>query len=120
MRLTKRKFTREFKVQVCEEIEAGLKSQAQINREYQLSEGLVGKWLAEYRRNPADCFTGPYSQVSSQEARVSRLEAALGRTVLENEILRKINQELKKKLSVRRRLSSITGGSKQPKQIISA
>lgn len=105
MRLTKRKFTREFKVQVCEEVEAGLKTRAQVNREHQLSEGLVGKWLYEYRQNPNSCFTNSGYQVTSQEAKMSQLEAALGRMVMENEILKKVNQELKKKLSVRRYLS---------------
>jgi len=115
MRLTKRKFTREFKVQICEEIEAGLKTQAQINREYQLSEGLVGKWLYEYRKDPVNCFSKSKYQVTSQEAKISQLEAALGRTVLENEILKKMNTELKKKLSVRRYLSGHPKFSKQAK-----
>lgn len=105
MRLIKRKFTREFKINVCGEVEAGLKSQAQVSREYQLSEGLMGKWLYEYRKDPVNCFTRSRYQVSSQEAKMSQMEAALGRMVMENEILKKVNQELKKKLSVRRYLS---------------
>lgn len=112
MRLKKRKFTREFKIQVCEEIEACLKTQAQINREYQLSEGLVGKWLAEYRKDPVGCFTRSRYQTTNHEVKISQLEAALGRVVLENQILKKFNAELKKKLSVRRYLS----GSQKPNQ----
>lgn len=119
MQLIKRKFIREFKLKVCEEVESGLKTQAQINREYQLSEGLVGKWLFEYRKDPLNCFTNSRYQVTSQEAKISQLEAALGRAVLENEILKRFNQELKKKLSVRRYLSGNPKLNQQPEQKLS-
>jgi len=116
MRLKRRKFTSEFKVRVCQEMESGIKTQAQINREYQLSEGLAGKWLYEYRRDPVNCFTNSRYQVTRKEAKMSQLEAALGRMVMENEILKKVNQELKKKLSVRRYLSGSQKTNRQPKQ----
>lgn len=119
MNLSKRKFTREFKIAVCEEVESGLKTQAQIKREYQLSEGLAGKWLCEYRRNPINCFSNSRYQVTDQEAKMSQLEAALGRMVMENEILKKVNQELKKKLSVRRYLSGSQKTDNGPKQPVS-
>ena len=83
MSLKHRKFDREFKLQVCREMEAGVKTRAQIGREYELSEGLAGKWLDEYRHNPNGCFTGSGRQVDRREARISQLEAALGRTVKE-------------------------------------
>jgi len=64
---TKRKFTREFKLQVVTEIESGTKTRAQITREYELSEGLVTKWVAVYRANPQTAFTGRL--VASEEER---------------------------------------------------
>ena len=95
MSLKHRKFDREFKLQVCREMEAGVKTRARIGREYELSEGLAGKWLEEYRRNPSGCFTGSGHQVDRREARISQLEAALGRMVMENELLKKVTARLR-------------------------
>ena len=102
MKLKKRKFTREFKIQVCREIELGFKTKTQISREHQLSEGLAGKWLSEYRKDPLSCFTNSYHNINKQEARISQLEAALGRVVLENQLLKKAIKHFEKISKARR------------------
>jgi len=43
MSVSKRKFTREFKLQVVAGIQSGLKTRAQSTCEYELSEGLLTK-----------------------------------------------------------------------------
>src|SRR3989344_8826763 len=55
---TKRKFSREFKLQVVQEVESGLKSRAQATREHELSEGMINKWVSAYRADPVNAFTG--------------------------------------------------------------
>jgi transposase len=57
--LKRRTFTREFKQQVIREIEAG-KTQAQVAREYQLSDNTISKWRREHDsmksgRSPGKC-----------------------------------------------------------------
>jgi transposase len=47
--LKRRTFTREFKLQVIREIEAG-KTQAQVAREYQISDNTISKWRRELRQ----------------------------------------------------------------------
>jgi transposase-like protein len=50
----RRSYTREFKMKVLREVEAG-KSQAQAAREYQLGESSIYKWrrqFAKYKRKP--------------------------------------------------------------------
>lgn len=101
MSLKRRKFDREFKLQVCREMDTGIKTRVQIEREYELSENLAGKWLQEYRHDPNNCFTGTGSLVSRDEARISQLEAALGRMTLENELLKKAIGQLRSRLSQR-------------------
>jgi len=90
MSVTKRKFTRDFKIKVVQEVESGVKTRAQVNREYELSEGLVSKWIYAYRHNPETAFTG--QEVNTQEeklrVKIHNLEWALGRKTMENEILK--------------------------------
>lgn len=97
MKLQKRNFSRDFKIQVCEEIESKAKTQAQASREYNIGSNLISQWQAIYRKDPINCFeeVGKYP-VRSEEARIKALEAALGRATLENQILKEANLLLKK------------------------
>lgn len=105
MQLAKRIFRREFKIQVCEEIESGLKTQVQVCREHSLSANLISRWCLEYRQDPSGCFmaTSKYP-VDFQAAKIKELEAALGRATLENQILKEANSILKK-MSLERRFT---------------
>lgn len=108
MKLKKRSFSREFKIQVCEEIEQGLKTQAQASREYLIGSNLISQWLSKYRKNPSSCFQGSGNSIlgtNTNEVRTKELEAALGRAVLENKILRDANTLLKKRQLEQRRFT---------------
>lgn len=99
MKLAKRNFSREFKLQVCHEVESGLKTQAQASREYMVGSNLISQWMKQYRQDPVSCFTGSgvhQSGVKNESTRIKQLEAALGRATLENQILREANEILKK------------------------
>jgi len=96
MSYKKRVFTREFKLNICQEVESGLKTQAQLSREYSVGNNLISNWVSQYRKDPVNCFQGSgNANLSSGEARVKELEAALGRATLENQILKKANSYLK-------------------------
>ncbi|TAL40356.1 MAG: transposase [Methylovulum sp.] len=99
MSVSKRKFTRDFKIQVVQEVEQGFKTRAQINREYELSEGLVAKWIAAYKKDPQNAFTGVNtggnSEVDKLKAKISQLEWALGRKTMEVELLRETVEKLR-------------------------
>ena len=97
MGLAKRKFTREFKIQVCEEVESKVKTQAEVIREHSLAPSLLSGWLSEYRKNPSGCFTGREKYpVDASAAKIKELEAALGRSTYENQVLKEANALLKK------------------------
>jgi transposase len=53
----RRKFTREFKLQVIREIEAG-KTIAQAAREHQLHPTLIGRWQQQHRQYAERAFAG--------------------------------------------------------------
>ena len=84
----RRTYTREFKLKVLGEIEAG-KSQAQAAREYQLTETAIYKWRQQLNRYQDKAFAGqgkPYTD----EARLNELERMVGRLTMENDFLKKL------------------------------
>jgi transposase len=89
----RRIFTREFKLQVLREIEAGTKTQAQASREYQLSETAIYNWRKLYAKYKAEAFAGQ-GHAYTAEARVGELERMVGRLTMENDFLKKLLQKL--------------------------
>ena len=83
----RRRFSREFKVQVVREVEAG-KGLAQAAREYEVHPNQIRKWQDEHRAYAGKAFAG--NGVSyTEEARVAELERALGEMTMENRLLKK-------------------------------
>jgi len=89
MPLTRRKFSKEFKVKVVQAYESGT-SVAVLGREHELSPDLIYKWAHEYRSNPAGAFrdNGDASGQAS-EKRIAELERMIGRMAMEIEFLKK-------------------------------
>jgi transposase len=83
----RRKFTREFKLQVLAEITAG-KSVAQAAREHQLHPTLIGRWQKQQRHYAERAFSGN-GRAYTDEARVAELERMVGRLTMENDLLKK-------------------------------
>ena len=88
----RRTYTREFKLKVLREIEAG-KSQAQAAREYQLSETAIYKWRQQFNKYNDQAFAGR-GNAYTDEARVHELERMVGRLTMENDFLKKLLQKL--------------------------
>jgi transposase len=88
----RRRFTREFKLQVLAEITAG-KSLAQAAREHQLHPTLIGRWQKQQRQYADHAFAGN-GRAYTDEARVAGLERMVGRLTMENDLLKKALQRL--------------------------
>ena len=90
--MSRRTFSREFKLALCREVEAGLLSKSQACRTHALSDTLLAKWLDQYRAKGDDAFEGKDWRAStlSPEAKVRELEAALGRAHMEIEFLKEV------------------------------
>jgi len=89
--MTKRVFSREFKLEVVRQLVSGQKRFAQLCREHNLCETLLRRWREQYERDGEHAWLDPKAgdgSLRDAEARIAQLEAALGRATLENEFLR--------------------------------
>jgi transposase len=91
----RRTYSREFKLKVLREIEAG-KSQAQAAREYQLSDTAIYKWRQQFTKYKEQAFAGR-GNAYTDEARLQELERMVGRLTMENDFLKKLLQKLQGK-----------------------
>ena len=82
MALKRRRFTREFKLQVVREVEAG-KTLAQAAREYQVHSTLIVRWQKEHLQYAERAFLGN-GRLYKEEARIADLERLLGQLTMEN------------------------------------
>jgi transposase len=87
MALKRRRFTREFKLQVLREIEVG-KSIAQVAREHEIHPNQIGKWRREHAQYAAQAFAGNGHRYK-EEARIADLERMVGCLTMENAFLKK-------------------------------
>jgi len=95
--MQKRKFTKEEKLKVVQEVESG-KSVAEVSRGHEITASMVYRWQREHERNPNHAFKGKGNAITT-EARNAELERTVGRLYLENEFLKKVQQALQTKLA---------------------
>ena len=91
MSVTRKWFTREFKIQVLRAYESGT-SVSELTRQFDIHANLVYKWSQEYRNNPTGAFHGTASASEAPqqaEQRVAELERIIGRLTVENDFLKK-------------------------------
>ncbi len=101
MTLKKRQFTRDFKLQILREIEAG-KSLAQAAREHQLHPTLIKKWKQQHAQYPERAFSG-HGHIYKDEARTAELERMIGQLTMENALLKKALSRLELQVGSARR-----------------
>jgi len=85
--LKRRKFTRELKLQVVREVEAG-KLIAQAAREYDIHPTQITKWRQLHRQYAEQAFAGN-GHTYRDEARTAELERMVGQLTMENALLKK-------------------------------
>jgi transposase len=87
MAVKRRKFTRELKLQVVREVEAG-KPMAQAAREYEIHPTQITKWRQLQRQYAEQAFAGN-GHAYREEARTAELERMVGQLTMENALLKK-------------------------------
>lgn len=92
MAVKRRKYSRDFKLQVVREVAAG-KSQAQLAREHELHPNLIARWYRQHQQYKDRAFAGP-GHAYTEEARLAALERMVGRLTMENDLLKKALQQL--------------------------
>lgn len=87
MALRRRQFSRDFKVQIVRELEAG-KTLAQAAREHQINPGTLVAWRKQLENYGDEAFAGNGNAYTA-EARIAELERALGQAALEIAVLKR-------------------------------
>ena len=84
---TRRRFSNRLKRQVVEEYLAGVSTQAQLARRYDISPHLIIQWRKRYSEGKLERENDLESL--AKEARIRELERLVGKLALENELLKK-------------------------------
>ena len=86
---SRKRYSREFKLEVIRRVQETGRSQAQVAKELGLAPNTLSRWMRQFRGEKAESFLGTGKQ-TSQAALISRLRR-------ENERLRKERDFLKKR-----------------------
>lgn len=98
----RRVYTAEFKRQQLDRVLKGEVTIAELSRELGISRSLIQRWKQLVTQG-AETAVGanedvvPASELRAAQQRIRELERALGRSTMENEILRAAREEIKKK-----------------------
>lgn len=90
MRAKRRRLEAGFKAKVGLEALKGIKTVAQIAREYQVHPNQVSQWKGEVSQRLPEVFeTGPTVQIQESEKEIERLERKVGQLTMELDWLKK-------------------------------
>lgn len=93
MDLARRVYSRELKISVMRQIDAG-RTPAELARQFQLSPKLLEKWRTDWRSlGPERAFPGNGQRTEAplldQGRRIAELERKVGQLAMENDLLKK-------------------------------
>ena len=110
MGLTRRNFTREFKLAAIKQLGSG-KSFARVARELEVHENVLRRWQREFEEGPSRAFPGLGKGRLGLD-REAELERKIGQMTLENDFLKKALQRLEEQ----RLLESAGGGRRSTRR----
>ena len=103
MALSRRQFTREFKLAAVRRLEMGA-SIAEVARAFEVSPNVLHRWRREFRDGPGNVFPGTGKR-RWEEGRVAQLERKIGQQTLEIDFLKGCLQRIEEQ----RQLQAMTG-----------
>jgi transposase-like protein len=103
MGLSRRQFTREFKLAAVRRLEAGV-SLAEVARGLEVNPNVLRRWRREFRQAPGNAFPGN-GQPRWSEGRVAELERKIGQQAVEGDFLKGCLQRIEEQ----RMLQASTG-----------
>ena len=92
MGLSRRKFTREFKLEAVRRLEAGI-SLAEVARGVEVSPNVLQRWLREFQQAPGNAFPG-HGQRRWSEGKIAELERKIGQQAVEIDFLKACLQRI--------------------------
>ena len=103
MGLSRRQFTKEFKLAAIQRLELGA-SVSEVARAFEVNPNVLHRWRKEFRQGPGNAFPGLGKQ-RWEETRVAQLERKIGQQVLEIDFLKGCLQRIEEQ----RQLQAVTG-----------
>jgi len=103
MGLSRRQFTREFKLAAIERLERGA-SIAEVARAFEVNPNTLHRWRRDFRQGPGNAFPGPGKR-RWEEGRVAQLERKIGQQALEIDFL----QGCLRRIDEQRKLQALSG-----------
>lgn len=94
----RRKFDVSFKIQVCQRIEAGLQTVAEICRDNQLQRTVVEGWFQRYTAGTLAARSSDRER--EQEREIEKLKAKVGELTMTIDLLKKVEAWKKQQTSV--------------------
>ena len=86
MGLSRRQFTKEFKLAALERLERGA-TIAEVSRAFEVNPNVLHRWRREFRQGPGNAFPGP-GRRRWDDGRVAQLERKIGQQTLEIDFLK--------------------------------
>jgi transposase-like protein len=103
MGLSRRKFTKEFKIAALRQLDAGA-STAAVARSCEINPSLLHRWRRDFQQSPEQAFPG-LGKKRADENRVAALERKIGQQALEIDFLKRCLQRIEEQ----RMLQALTG-----------
>jgi|SRR5271154_43730 len=103
MGLSRRQFTKEFKLAALRRLEEGV-SMAEVARGLQVNPNVLHRWRGEFRQGPGNAFPGK-GQRRWGEGRIAELERKIGQQTLEIDFLQGCLQRIEEQ----RMLQALSG-----------
>ena len=103
MGLSRRRFTREFKLAAVQRLEQGI-AIAEVARAMEVNPNVLHRWRKEFRQGPRNAFPGR-GQRRWSEGRIAELERKIGQQTLEIDFLKGCLQRIEEQ----RMLQAVTG-----------
>lgn len=88
MGISRRIFTRGFKLAAVKELESG-KSVGYVARRLEINPNLLHRWRQDLKKNPSTAFSGNGKRMLV-ESREAELERKIGQMTMENDFLKKL------------------------------
>ena len=103
MALSRRQFTKEFKLAAVRRLEMGA-SIAEVARAFEVNPNVLQRWRREFRDGPGNAFPGPGKR-RWEENQVAQLERKIGQQTLEIDFLKGCLQRIEEQ----RQLQAMAG-----------
>jgi transposase len=93
--MSRKRFNREFKIQVVKRVLEEGKTATAVAKSLELSRNMVSRWVKEYEAHGDQAFTGSGNAITDQEFEIRKLQKRIEQLEQERDILKKFQAFLK-------------------------